>query len=157
MNERSSSPDAGKRPARRKRIRRPFSPPEPIITAGKFTGAKLSELSDDELNQFLRGDAGHQTSPAMLSLLGLSPSCLDLSQYWFAKYELERRKPETNRKPAAALEISASDTEESIALKLVGYGYRAASRIYHPDHGGNAVIMRRLNAARDLVKKRLSK
>jgi hypothetical protein len=45
---------------RRRIIARRFSPPEPVIVAGKFKGQKLSELSNEELMYFLRCDAGSQ-------------------------------------------------------------------------------------------------
>jgi hypothetical protein len=137
--------------------RRSFSPSEPEIVAGEFVGRKLSELSDEELNRFLKGDARYQPkSPSVSFLLPSSPWCADLSQYWFAKYELERRKLESQRDASASLTVLANDTEEGIAKKLAEYGFRAASRKYHPDHGGDTATMQRLNAgirfARDRLK-----
>jgi hypothetical protein len=124
--------------------------------AGKFAGRKLSDLADGELDYFLRVDAQSQSkAPVAQPWPALAPRCPDLSQYWFAKFELERRKPEAQRQSAVSLEISTGDTQEGIALKLAEYGYRAASRKYHPDHGGDTVIMQRLNAARQLVRSRL--
>jgi len=76
--------------------RRLFAPSEPPILAESFFGRKLSELSDEELAHFVRVDARHQTK-APLTSSWFPPSCPDLSQYWFAKYELERRKPESQR------------------------------------------------------------
>lgn len=98
-----------------------------------------------------------QFKPASASFLiqTLPPSCQDESQYWFARYELERRKPESRREANASLNISATDTEAEIALKLMSYGYRAAPRKYHPDHGGSSEVMKKLNAARDLARKHL--
>jgi uncharacterized protein (DUF3820 family) len=79
-------------PWRRKQFRRrPFSPSEPAIVAGKFTGRRLSDLSDGELNYFLRVDARYQTRPVIELPGPFVPSFPDLSQYWFAKYELEKR------------------------------------------------------------------
>jgi hypothetical protein len=79
----------------------------------------------------------------------------DLSQYWFAKYELEKRKPAAQRAPASSLEIAAWDTNENIVLKLANYGLRAASLKYHPDKGGNPEIMKRLNGVRQFVREQL--
>lgn len=141
----------GHRPPRR---RRPFSSPEPTIVAGEFVGRKLSELSDEELNRFLRLDASFQTKlPSTGWLLQTSPLCADLSQYWFAKYELERRKPESQRE--TSLNILPSDTKEVIAAKLAEYGFKAASRKYHPDRGGDTATMQKLNAARQFARERL--
>lgn len=130
-----------------------FSPPEPSVVAGAFVGRKLSELSDEELTHFLRIDARHQTRPLSRGLLG--PLCPDLSHYWFAKYELERRKPEAQRAASASLEIAGSDSKETIALKLAEYGYRVASRKYHPDLGGSTETMQRINAARQFFRDQL--
>lgn len=144
--------------------RRPFSPAEPAIVAGEFLGRKLSELTDDELNRFLRLDARFQTKPASASLWTPPPStwrapsfpwCLDMSQYWFAKYELERREFESRRDPGATLNIAASDTEEAVARKFVDYGFRAASRKYHPDRGGDTATMQKVNAAIRFARDRL--
>jgi hypothetical protein len=123
--------------------------------AGKYFGKRLSDLADEELDYFLRVDARSQSKVAVALPAPLAPQCPDLSQYWFAKFELERRKPEAQRQSAVSLEISTGDTQESIALKLAEYGYRAASRKYHPDHGGDTGIMQRPNAARQLVRSRL--
>jgi len=84
-----------------------------------------------------------------------APSFPDLSQYWFAKYELERRRPLSQRESTVSLEIAASDTEGTIALALAEYGYRSASRKYHPDRGGDTATMQRLNAAREFARQRL--
>jgi hypothetical protein len=135
--------------------RRQFSPREPEIVAGRFAGRKLSALADGDLECFVRVDARFQTKP-VATLEGALLSCPDLSQYWFAKYELERRKPDAQRQPPAALEIRLAQTPESVALTLIQYGYRAASRKYHPDHGGDTGIMQLLNAARDLARGRLA-
>lgn len=147
----------------RRHIRRPFSPPEPVIVAGRFQGKLLSSLSDEELRLFIRVDARRQTVPAfpplqwpsLLQTLHPQAPCNspDLSQYWFAKYELERRTPEQKR--PVSLELSASDSDETVALKLLEYGFRAASRKFHPDHGGDTTVMQRLNGARDLARNRL--
>jgi hypothetical protein len=75
-----------------------------------------------------------------------------MSQYWFAKYELERRKPEAQRASSISPEMARSDTTENIALKLSDYGYRTASRKYHPDRGDDTVIMQSLNAARQFAR-----
>lgn len=139
---------------RRQVNRRPFLPPEPTVSYGRFKDKRLSDLSDEELVIFLRVDARHQSRPVAPGVLawGLPPSCADLSQYWFAKYELERRKPEAKRSSSAAFEIADTDTKEDIAWKLVSYGFRMASRRFHPDHGGSSTSMQRLNEARDFVK-----
>jgi hypothetical protein len=84
-----------------------------------------------------------------------APSFPDLSQYWFAKYELERRRPLSQRESTVSLEIAASDTEGTIALALAEYGYRSASRKNHPDRGGDTATMQRLNAAREFARQRL--
>ena len=154
---RSERPRRGPRRTHRHR-RAPFSASEPKIVAGEFVGRKLSELSDEELSRFLRGDAGFQTnavSPYASWLAPSSPWCLDLSQFWFAKYELKRRKPESQRDSNASLNILPDDTEEAIARKLAEYGFRAASRKYHPDRGGNTATMQKLNAARQFARTRL--
>ena len=147
-----------RRPMRRRTHfkRAPFSPPEPQILSGQFKDKKLSQLSDDELLLFLRVDARFQIRPCTSSLpgWGLPPSCPDASQYWFAKYELERRKPEMQR---TAFDIERSDTKEDIALKLALYGFRAASRKYHSDHGGDDAAMRRIIEARDVIRELLRK
>lgn len=135
--------------------RRPFVPEEPVVVTGEFVGKKLSDLSDEELNQFLRVDARYQTRAITGPIGWFPPSCSDLSQYWFAKYELERRKPETQSAANTSFEIAKGDTMESIALKLVAYGFRAASRKFHPDHGGDKAIMQSLNAARQFARERL--
>lgn len=133
----------------------PFCPPEPAIVAGRFKGQKLSELSNENLNSFLRLDARSQTSVAFPSILTSQPiTCRDLSQYRFAKYELERRKGLPEREQTTSVELTAEDTDDSIAQRLLNYGYRAASRKYHPDQGGDR-SMQRLTAARDYARARL--
>jgi hypothetical protein len=117
-------------------------------------GRKLSELSDEELTHFIRADARFQSKPP-LSTGWFPPSCPDLSQYWFAKYELESRKPEAQHSPGASLHILATDPKEIIAAKVFEYGFRAASRKYHPDRGGDTAIMRALNDARQFARERL--
>jgi hypothetical protein len=67
-------------------------PQEPEIVYGAFVGRKLSELSDEDLNRFLSSDAKVQFKLATPTPLFKAGSYLDLSSYWFAKYELERRK-----------------------------------------------------------------
>lgn len=120
---------------------------------GKFKGRKLSELADEELKYFLRVDAQLQTG-TVFSFLDLSSMpYMDRSQYWFAKFELERRKPESQRKPS--VEITASDTPANVALKLLDYGFRIASQKYHPDRGGDTATMQRLSEARQLARQRL--
>jgi len=122
---------------------------------GQFKDKKLSELSDAELAIFLRGDARFQSGPCASSLLGVFPPlCPDLSQYWFAKYELERRKPEAQR---TAFDIAKADTKEDIAWKLVNYSFRAVSRKYHSDLGGDDATMRRIIEARDYIRALLKK
>lgn len=144
---------------RRAQFRRPLSRPKPAIVAGGFAGRKLSELSDDELIAFLRLDAWSQTTTALPNIFDPSkpPVCPDFSQYWFAKYELERRKKAPDPEPAARpLKLTANETKESIALKLLEYGFRAASRQYHPDVvGGDNRIMQDISAARDYARLRL--
>jgi hypothetical protein len=141
---------------RRRFYRRPFSPREPEIIVGEFAGRKLSELSDEELNLFMLRDARNQArKPVTESWFPIPPYCPDLSQYWFAKYELERRKPDAQREPVASLKIIAGDTKEEVAWKLVQYGFRAASRKYHPDKGGDTRTMQRVNEAQQFAKERL--
>lgn len=79
----------------------------------------------------------------------------DVSPYWFAKYELERRKPESARTASAALDVGPQDDKATLVLKLLDYGFRAASRKYHPDRGGDTSVMQRLNEARDWIRVRL--
>jgi hypothetical protein len=146
-------PQKSQRPHRKLRFRRrPFSPPEPTILAGRFVGRKLGDLSDEELTFFLQVDAAMQSNPP-LATGWFPPSCPDVSQYWFAKYELERRKPETQR--SGALDIQSSDSQESIAAKLFDFAFRAASRKYHPDRGGDTATMQAINAAREFARSRL--
>lgn len=102
----------------------------------------------------MRVDARYQ-SKAPVVCGWFPPSCSDLSQYWFAKYELQRREPEAQRASSISLEITSGETRESIVLKLVQYGYRAASSKYHPDRGGDTAIMQSLNAARQFARERL--
>jgi hypothetical protein len=124
--------------------------------SGQFKDKKLSELSDEELTLFLRVDARLQFRPCAPSVPGwFLPSCSDLSQYWFAKYELERRKPEAQRTSSSAFEITNADTKEDIAWKLGAFGFRIASRRYHPDHGGDTTTMQRIIEAREFVRTRL--
>jgi hypothetical protein len=141
-------------PAPKRRRAAPFRPPEPAIVAGTFKGQKLSELSDQELASFLRWDAQSQKATALQGIFG-RPICLDLSQYWFAKYELERRKEPAGRESAGSFTLTADDTNERIAPRLLKYGYRFASRKCHPDAGGDTRSMRQLTAARDYALARL--
>lgn len=132
-------------------------PSEPTVYFGEFQGRKLSELSDEELNRFIRSDAMFQSRPAPTPLFASMPSlCHDESQYWFGRYELERRKPESARETGASLRIDPNDTDAAAALKLALHGYRAASRKYHSDHGGDDETMLKINAAREYARKRLS-
>lgn len=126
------------------------------MTTGSFVGRKLSDLSDNDLEEFLRRDARKQNGIVFVSLAPPSKhSYRDLSQYWFAKYELEKRKPAAQRTGASSLEIAAGDTKEGIALKLVNFGYRVASLKHHPDCGGSNETAQRLNEARDFARARL--
>ena|ERR1035438_3350162 len=156
MKKRTSWSTRQRRAPRRFRASR-FCPPEPAIVTGKLKGQKLSELSNEELASFLRLDAGSQTSVALPNIFPSQPViCRDLSQYWFAKYELERRKGPGEREPATSIELTTDDTDDSIAQRLLSYGYRAASRRYHPDNkGGDTRSMQRLTAARDYARARL--
>ena len=142
---------------RRGRHRRHLSEPsEPPVYFGEFQGRKLSELSDEELIRFTRRDAMLQFKPAPAPFIAsIPPSCHDKSQYWFAKYELERRKPESAREASASLNISPSDMDAAVALKLALHGYHAASQKYHPDHGGSTQIMQKINAAVEFARRRL--
>ena len=138
-----------------RKYRRPF-PAEPAVVFGEFSGRKLSELTDEELVRFLYSDATRQHQK-VLSIPGLPPlpTYLDLSHYWFVKYELERRKPESRLDTNASLDILATDNEAAIALKLVEFGYRAASRKHHPDKGGATSTMQKVNAARHMMRRLL--
>jgi len=141
---------------RMRRFRHPFEPTEPMVTTGSFVGRRLSDLSVEELEKFLRRDARRQNGNVFVSPdPPYTRSYQDLSQYWFAKYELERRKPAAHRTGASSLEIGAGDTKESVALKLVNYGYRAASLKHHPDHGGSNETTQRLNEACQFARERL--
>jgi len=51
-------------------------------------------------------------------------------------------------------ELLFAEVKESVTVKLVEYGYRAASRKY-PDRGGVTAIMQTLNAAREFASERL--
>jgi hypothetical protein len=92
----------------------------------------VDQLSDEELKLFITGDAGRQTKAPEASFFGLPPLCSDLAPYWCARFELERRKPETARE-GFAWEISSGDNDRVIARKFVESGFRAAARRYHPD------------------------
>jgi hypothetical protein len=128
---------ARRKPAPRRRRAAPFRAPEPAIVTGKFKGQKLSELSNEELSSFLRWDAQSQTSAVAQNVFFPSqPICPDFSQYWFAKYELERRKEPAGRESTNSFTLAADDTNESVATRLLRYGYRFASRKCHPDAGG---------------------
>jgi hypothetical protein len=143
-------------PLRKLRRRIPSPPPEPAIVMGRFEGRKLSELSDEELNSFLGWDAHCQRKTAMADLFSTGLYiCQDLSQYWFAKYELERRKKSAERDPTSSIKLTAEDTNASIAMKLVNSSFRAASLKFHPDKGGDTWSMQRLNAAHDYARERL--
>ncbi|MGA2712452.1 MAG: hypothetical protein ABSG41_05030 [Bryobacteraceae bacterium] len=158
MKKRMPSP-ARRRPAPKRRRAAPFLPPEPEIVTGKFKGQKLSELSDQELTSFLRWDAQSQTRAVVPNIIAPSqPICQDISQYWFAKYELlERRKAPAERESSSPVKLTADDTNESIARKFLQYGYRAAARKHHSDVGGDDGSMRRLTEARDYALARLKK
>jgi hypothetical protein len=126
-------------------------PPVPVIVVGNFKGRRVSELLDDELQEFLKADARRQTGRAYLG------QRTDARHYWCALYEVERRKlGSAHPAPTVSLEIADFDTSEEIALKLVRHGFRQAAIKYHPDHlGGDNTTMRRLIAARELAVKRL--
>jgi hypothetical protein len=147
---------ARRRPARKRRRTTPFRPAEPAIVTGEFKGQKLRELSDEELTSFLRWDAQSQTRAVVASMFAPSqPICPDVSQYWFAKYELERRKEPLGREATSPFKLTAGDTNESIARQLLQYGYRAAARKHHSDVGGDDGCMRRLTEARAYALARL--
>lgn len=121
-------------------------PTVPTITVGKFKGRPVNDLSDDELEAFLKADARRQPRRHFGSF--------DARHYWYAKYEFERRK--SSPAPRVPLEIADSDTAADIALKLVRLGFRGASMKHHPDHdGGDNSTMRRLIAAREFAVKRI--
>lgn len=144
---------------RRTRFKRPpFSPPEPPVLYGQFKDKRLSELSDEELTLFLHMDAQYQITPCTPGVPGwFPPSCRDRSQYWFAKYELERRKPEAQRGSNPSFALADADKTEDIAWKLVAYGFRMASHKYHPDHGDKSTAMQRIIEARELARALLKK
>ena len=153
--ETRSSRKARRNPLKKHHRATPFSPPEPAIVTGKFRGRKLSELSNEELTSFMRWDAQCQTKVALSNIfLPGQHICFDLSQYWFAKYELERRKKTAECEPTSSIKLTDDDTNDSIALRLLNYGYWAASRKYHPDAGGDTRRMQKLNAARDYARAR---
>lgn len=103
----------------------------------------------------MRWDAQCQTKVALSNIfLPGQHICFDLSQYWFAKYELERRKKTAECEPTSSIKLTDDDTNDSIALRLLNYGYWAASRKYHPDAGGDTRRMQKLNAARDYARAR---
>lgn len=157
MKQRKPS-TARPKPAFKRRRVAPFSPPEPAIVTGKFKGQKLSELSNEDLTFFMRWEARSQTGTTISFANLFAPNQIaypDLSQYWFAKFELERRKEPAERRSGNPIKLTADDTEETIALRLLDLGLRAASRSNHPDAGGDTRIMQRLAAARDYAKARL--
>src|SRR5215469_2663404 len=117
-----------------------FAPAEPDVVFGWFKDRKLSDLTDGELNDFLLRDARSQTREVIvpISLWPLKTvkwQAVDLSQYWFAKYELERRKPKA-RSEDVSFDIRAADSQRAIARRLFDYGFKAAAIRYHPDHAG---------------------
>jgi hypothetical protein len=44
-----------------------------------------------------------------------------------------------------------SDSAEEIAKKLITYAHRAAAKAYHPDHGGDKIVMGRITEAKKLL------
>jgi hypothetical protein len=54
-------------------------------------------------------------------------------------------------KPDGGVEIRADDSVEKIAHVMVTQAFRRVSLKYHPDHGGDPEIMRRVYAAREMM------
>jgi hypothetical protein len=157
------------RKPRRKRHsvkRKRSAPREPAITAGQFVGRRLSELSDDELLRFLRFDSLSQTGctfevippkppePGDLFNLNLPVASFpDLSQYWFARYELERRKLPDHK--SSIPDLRSTTTPQQVARKMIDFAYKAFSKACHPDSGGTHELFVRLGRAKELLSKAL--
>jgi len=138
------------------RRRRPpvFRPPAPVINYGTFADRAVSELSDEELTRFVKGDARYQTTPATLPGifgLNLTLSCPNLAPYWCALFELERRRAGDASQSLVVPDLDPSDTTEQISRKLVNFAFRMVSKKYHPDHGGRHEFMLRITKARELL------
>src|ERR1035438_1232251 len=134
-----------KRAPHHRRKRR--APGEPIIASGAFAGKHPSELSDDELALFLKFGALNQTGTAFnfLTTPVQGVEYRDLTQYWCARFELERRAPKGERDKSAALQFLPSDSDQRIATKVFNHGFRVAAHRYPPDkEGGSNEMMRRL-------------
>lgn len=144
---------------RRQRVRRRrlriFRPSIPLIVEGRFKDRRVNDLSDEELQTFLKREAGWQYREAFRPLSGfvVPPTCPDFSQYWCAKYELERRKGEVIPVGITLPEIQTSDDYKHVARRLFDYAYKLAAKRYHPDRGGDNEVMKLIIAARDFVKK----
>ena len=160
--KRASAKPKRRRPHRRPQRRpQPFRPAAPAITAGKFVGRKLGELSDEELQSFICGDARLQTGRTLVLTPPSPPSpggffdvpsvpFMDLSQYWFARYEIERRKS-----PPSIPDLRNATTPRQIARKMLDFAFRAFSKVCHPDKGGDHETMIKLGDAKDLLSKAL--
>jgi hypothetical protein len=68
---------------------------------------------------------------------------------WATRAKLEPREAGASAKigPVGGTDVSA--------MKLVEYGFQAASGKYHPDRGGDSGTMQKLNAAREYGRKRM--
>ena len=160
--KRASAKPKRRRPHRRPQRRpQPFRPAAPAITAGKFVGRKLGELSDEELQSFICSDARLQTGRTLVLTPPSPPSpggffdvpsvpFMDLSQYWFARYEIERRKS-----PPSIPDLRNATTPRQIARKMLDFAFRAFSKVCHPDKGGDHETMIKLGDAKDLLSKAL--
>jgi hypothetical protein len=122
-----------------------------VIAEGTFVGRTIEDLSDEELAEFIAGDARYQRGIAYQWPGSVGPPTYgDWAPYWRARYELERRKAPEQRRPLS-LQILPTDSAQQIARKLANYAYRHASHQHHPDHGGDHEVMTRINRARDLL------
>ena len=155
-------PESRKPSRKRLSVRRKRSAPrEPAINAGQFVGRKLSELSDEELMSFLRLDAWRQTGYTVevqqpdLGGFGNIPIAkfTDLSQYWFARYELERRKLPDHK--SSIPDLRSTTTPQQVARKMIDFAYKAFSKACHPDSGGTHELFVRLGRAKELLSKAL--
>lgn len=126
----------------RKRTQALKPPPVPVIAVGSFKGRKVSDLADDELQRFLKVDARRQPGRAYFGRR------LDARHYWYALYEVEKRRTDAAR---TGPEILDKDGAKDIAYKLVRYAFRVASKRCHSDQGGSDDLFCRLKEAEAML------
>ena len=149
--KRASAKPKRRRPHRRPQRRpQPFRPAAPAITACKFVGRKLGELSDEELQSFICSDARLQTGRTLVLTPPSPPSPGGFFDVPSVPYELERRKS-----PPSIPDLRNATTPRQIARKMLDFAFRAFSKVCHPDKGGDHETMIKLGDAKDLLSKAL--